>query len=203
MSDPLVSTRLICVGSLRGHYRTPDLDCFSDDTIAEVVLTGFQGYPPDIDARVEVHIETIDSVVAWTDAIPFGEWEELMPTWLLLNVPSGGGVDMDVRDEVHSVKGALTLSGKPHAVRQASAAVTPSTGIGSELAERWRDDKRPVRTTEDFLIGAIDDVPVALAADYVYALQSLRRREFSRDTRHLIADVCEALSRRPTGDTTP
>jgi hypothetical protein len=75
-----------------------------------------------------------------------------------------------------------------------SVDATATARRGRDLASRWRDNKRPVVATIEFLVDTDAIVPVHLLNFALDAEEALRSRRFTRTSREAIATFCELMA---------
>jgi len=176
------SPRILSLEHVRDLPGAPgDLTSFPADTLAELVVLGLNGDPDRPTAHVAVYLEDATNAASWVTMIEYTSFLEAMPSWAVLNVPHSP-TELDAGPPRMPV---------PH--RRHRRARQPG-GNGAELSAAWQTRRRPVRTTERYLLEALEHVPDDMAVDYLTALRHLRRRSFGREERQLIADVCAAVA---------
>jgi len=180
------SPRLLSVADLGLLHDPPCFHHIPESTICELVLLGVDGDGEHRTALVAVYLETDEVQVHWAAEMDLQTFMESLPAWTLLNIPDGVG-----EDEPSS------RSATGHRLPRRQRRRGPLSR-GAALASSWRRKGRPIRRTEQFLIDAIEYVPNESAVQYLEAVRCLGRRRFTRDTRTLIADVCDAIAANQT-----
>ena len=62
------------------------------------------------------------------------------------------------------------------------------------MAAAMSGNGRPMRATDQYLMGSIEIVPDEAALTYLEAIRRLRRRKFDRASCSLIAEACEVIA---------
>lgn len=183
MSDALLPPppRLLSLEDLGELPGTPSLDHVPADTIGEIVLQGLSGDDELTVAHVAVYVETATEAIYFNTTMLFQDFLECFPSWTLLNTPM-------------NLLGTGSVGIQQDQVECQAPACRRGSNSESELATAWRTGRRPVKTTDRYLMSAIELVPNNWAVGYVEAVRRLRRRRFDRQSRALIADVVDVIA---------
>ena len=175
------SPRLLALGDLGKLPGTPPLEHVPADTIGEIVVLGLSGDDERTIAHVAVYVETATEAIYFNTTMPFEGFLECIPSWTLLNTPT-------------NLLGTGSVGIQQARVERRARARQRGSNSESDLGTAWRTGRRPAKTTDRYLLSAIELVPNGWAVDYVEAVRRVRLRRFDRQSRALIADVVDVIA---------
>lgn len=165
------------------------VDEIPDETLVEVVLIDSA-----INDKSAVAVVVLVPHIAGSGA----STEKLGPAFVPANWFTGllpMSVFLDIPDDASSIAPAFEPIDASKLLETREILVQR----GRDLAARWRNNKRPVVTTIEFVSDTFDLVPVHLLNIALDAVAALEGRDFTKSGRGHIATYCEFMASALTG----
>ena len=163
----LSAARLMALPALSELPSAPRLANVPGDALGERVVLRLRGDEEVPTAHVSAYVETATAAVEWVTMMDLAAILDCIPSSALLNTPTSTA---DVVHGQHSRRSRVIL------------------------ASACRGRGRPLRATDQYLLGSIELVPDEATLTYLEAVRRLRRRQFDHTSRSLIDEACEVIA---------
>jgi hypothetical protein len=178
------SSRITAAAALRELPIAPIFSDFEDDVLFEVSLVSCSIESSFMKAYVLFSPRGADfaehEYVCPPVMVPAHWFSALLPISIFLDIPNDVAILTPFLEEEF-----VSCSADDHA---------NDSELGVTLAEKWRGNSRPVKTTIHYVARCMPHVPIQLMNLALDAQSALQRGSFTRSTRNSIALFCEMMT---------